>query len=147
VAPEVRTYWQTFGDQIGAPIQMRPSAAIAELAELRGVRARRLPVQADVSIERQHRAQRLDGERSISSSPPNVFIYYDRSSRRSAMSNVEAMLKPGAFLTGERLSTESEVDHDSSRRDHDDALRAPSGRQRERPRFPCLVQSARELTC
>src|SRR5262249_50381391 len=38
--PEVRAYWQTFGDQIGAPLPAQPSAAIAALAELRTVRVR-----------------------------------------------------------------------------------------------------------
>jgi hypothetical protein len=96
--PEVRTYWQTFGDQIGAPIQMRPSAAIAELAELRGVRARPAAVQrmsvSNVNIV----AQRLDGERFDLVIATNVFIYYDLFEQALAMSNVEAMLKPGAFL-------------------------------------------------
>jgi hypothetical protein len=96
--PEVRTYWQTFGDQIGAPIQMRPSAAIAELAELRGVRARPAAVRrmsvSNVDIV----AQRLDGESFDLVIATNVFIYYDLFEQALAMSNVEAMLKPGAFL-------------------------------------------------
>jgi len=96
--PEVRAYWQTFGDQIGAPIQMRPSAAIAELAELRGVRARPAAVQsmsvANVDIV----AQRIDGEAFDLVIATNVFIYYDLFEQALAMSNVEAMLKPGAFL-------------------------------------------------
>jgi SAM-dependent methyltransferase len=96
--PEVRTYWQTFGDQIGAPIQMRPSAAIAELAELRAVRARPAAVQrmsvSNVNIV----TQRLDGEPFDVVIATNVFIYYDVLEQALAMSNVEAMLKPGAFL-------------------------------------------------
>ena len=96
--PEVRAYWQTFGDQIGAPVQMRPSAAIAELAELRSVRARAAAVQrmsvSNVNIV----TQRLDGEPFDLVIATNVFIYYDVLEQALAMSNVEAMLKPGAFL-------------------------------------------------
>jgi hypothetical protein len=38
--PEVRRYWQTFGDRIGAPVQAPSSKAITDAAELRTVRAR-----------------------------------------------------------------------------------------------------------
>ena len=96
--PEIRAYWQTFGDQIGAPIQTRPTEAIAELAELRAVRARPAAVQrmsvSDVNIV----TQRLDGEAFDLVIATNVFIYYDVLEQALAMSNVEAMLKPGAFL-------------------------------------------------
>ena len=96
--PEIRAYWQTFGDHIGAPIQTRPTEAIAELAELRGVRARPAAVQrmsvSDVNIV----TQRLDGEAFDLVIATNVFIYYDVLEQALAMSNVEAMLKPGAFL-------------------------------------------------
>jgi SAM-dependent methyltransferase len=96
--PEVREYWQRFGDQIGAPVPMRPPAAIAELAELRSVRAsatevRRMSV-SNVNIV----TQRLDGEPFDLVIATNVLIYYDTFEQALAMSNIEAMLKPGAFL-------------------------------------------------
>jgi chemotaxis methyl-accepting protein methylase len=43
-------------------------------------------------------AQRLDGEPFDLVIATNVFIYYDELEQALAMSNVEAMLKPGAFL-------------------------------------------------
>jgi hypothetical protein len=96
--PEIRTYWQTFGDRIGAPIQTRPSQAFADLAELRSIRARPVAVQrmsvSNVNIV----TQRLDGEAFDLVIATNVFIYYDVLEQALAMSNVEAMLKPGAFL-------------------------------------------------
>jgi len=96
--PEVRAYWQKFGDQIGAPAPVRPSAAIAELAELRSVRTRATEVRrmsvSNVNIV----TQRLDGEPFDLVIATNVFIYYDVLEQALAMSNVEAMLKPGAFL-------------------------------------------------
>ncbi len=96
--PEVRGYWQRFGDQIGAPVPVRQSAAIAELAELRSVRARATEVRrmsvSNVNIV----TQRLDGESFDLVIATNVFIYYDVLEQALAMSNIEAMLKPGAFL-------------------------------------------------
>ncbi|HEU5255047.1 MAG TPA: hypothetical protein VFU28_03600 [Vicinamibacterales bacterium] len=95
---EVRAYWQRFGDQIGASVPTTPSATIAELAELRSVRARAAEVRrmsvSNVNIV----TQRLDGEPFDLVIATNVLIYYDTFEQALAMSNIEAMLKPGAFL-------------------------------------------------
>src|SRR5688572_20414646 len=97
--PEVRTYWQTFGDQIGAPAQAPPtSKAIADLAEVRAVRARPSAVQRMSVLNVNIVTERLDGEAFDLVIATNVFIYYDVLEQALAMSNVEAMLKPGAFL-------------------------------------------------
>jgi hypothetical protein len=102
--PEVRGYWQTFGDRIGAPVQQSPSKAIADAAELRAVRAtpaavRRLSV-ADMNIV----TQRLDAERFDLVIATNVFIYYDVLEQALALSNVGAMLRPGALLLANVLA-------------------------------------------
>jgi hypothetical protein len=96
--PEVRTYWRTFGGQIGAPVAVLTPKAAANQAEWRAVRARpsairRMSVQ-DVNIV----TERVDGEAFDLVIATNVFIYYDVLEQALAMSNVEAMLKPGAFL-------------------------------------------------
>jgi hypothetical protein len=82
--PEVRRYWQTFGNRIGAPAAVRTSKAMGGLAEVRAVRARPSVVRRismlDVNIV------------------TNVFIYYDRFEQALALSNVEAMMRPGALL-------------------------------------------------
>jgi hypothetical protein len=96
--PDVRRYWQTFGDQIGAPAQAPTSKAIAELAELRAVRARPSAVQRMSVLDVNIVTERLDGERFDLVIATNVFVYYDVLEQALAMSNVEAMLKPGAFL-------------------------------------------------
>jgi hypothetical protein len=96
--PEVRRYWQTFGDRIGAPTQAPTSKAIAELAELRAVRARPSAVQRMSVLDVNIVTERLDGEAFDLVIATNVFIYYDVLEQALAMSNVEAMLKPGAFL-------------------------------------------------
>ena len=96
--PEVRTYWQTFGDQIGAPAPTPASKAIADLAELRAVRARPSAIQRMSVLNVNVVTERLDGEAFDLVIATNVFIYYDVLEQALAMSNVEAMLKPGAFL-------------------------------------------------
>ena len=96
--PEVREYWQTFGDRIGAPAQVQPSTSIADLAELRAVRARPGAVQRMSVSNLNIVTQRLDGEPFDLVIATNVLIYYDVFEQALAMSNVEAMLKPGAFL-------------------------------------------------
>jgi hypothetical protein len=96
--PDVRTYWQTFGDQIGAPVQARGSKAIADLAELRAVRARPSAVRRLSVLNVNIVTNRLDGELFDLVIATNVFIYYDVLDQALAMANVESMLKPGAFL-------------------------------------------------
>ena len=96
--PEVRTYWKTFGDRIGAPIPARTSKAIAELAELRAVRVRPAVVQRMSTLDVNVVTDRLDGQAFDLVIATNVFIYYDVFEQALAMSNVEAMLKPGGFL-------------------------------------------------
>lgn len=96
--PGVRKYWEGFGDQIGAPAQASVPKAISDQTELRAVRATPAAVQrmsvADLNIV----TERLDGEAFDLVIATNVFIYYDVLEQALALTNVEAMLKPGAFL-------------------------------------------------
>ena len=96
--PEVRAYWRTFGDRIGAPVQAPTSKAIADLAEVRAVRARPSAVRRMSVMNLNIVTERLEGESFDLVIATNVFIYYDVLEQALAMSNVEAMLKPGAFL-------------------------------------------------
>jgi len=96
--PEVRAYWQAFGDRIGTPAPPPPSKAIAELAELRAVRARPSAVQRMSVLDLNVVTERLDGEAFDLVIGTNVLIYYDVLEQALALSNIEAMLKPGAFL-------------------------------------------------
>ena len=95
---EVRSYWQAFGDRIGAPAQAPASKAIADVAQLRAVRARPSAVQRMSVLNVNIVTERLDGEAFDLVIATNVFIYYDVFEQALAISNVEAMLKPGAFL-------------------------------------------------
>ena len=96
--PEVRTYWQTFGDRIGTPVPARTSTTIAGLAELRAVRVRPSVVQRMSVQDLNIVTERLDGEAFDLVIATNVFIYYDVLEQALALSNVEAMLRPGGFL-------------------------------------------------
>jgi NAD(P)-dependent dehydrogenase (short-subunit alcohol dehydrogenase family) len=96
--PEVGAYWRAFGDQIGAPAQAPASKAIADVAQLRAVRARPSSVQRMSVLNVNIVTERLDGEAFDLVIATNVFIYYDVLEQALAMTNVEAMLKPGAFL-------------------------------------------------
>jgi SAM-dependent methyltransferase len=96
--PEVRAYWKAFGDRIGAPVQTPSSKAVAEVAELRAVRARPSAVQRMSVVNVNIVTERLDGEAFDLVIATNVFVYYDVLDQALAMSNVAAMLKPGGFL-------------------------------------------------
>ena len=96
--PEVRTYWQMFGDRIGAPVPARTSTATAKLAELRAVRVRSSVVQRLSVLDVNIVTDRVDGQAFDLVIATNVFLYYDVFEQALAMSNVEAMLKPGGFL-------------------------------------------------
>jgi len=96
--PDVRNFWRTFGDQIGAAAQAPLSKTVADLADIRAVRARPSAVQRLTMMNLNIVTERLDGEAFDLVIATNVFIYYDVLEQALAMSNIEAMLKPGAFL-------------------------------------------------
>jgi SAM-dependent methyltransferase len=95
---EVRSYWKTFGDRIGTAAEAAGSKAIADLAELRAVRAGPSAVQRMSVLNVNIVTDRLDEEQFDLVIATNVFIYYDALDQALAMSNIHAMLKPGAFL-------------------------------------------------
>jgi hypothetical protein len=96
--PEVRAFWRTFGDQIGTSATAPPPRMVADLADVRAVRARPSAVQRMTAINLNIVTERLDGEAFDLVIATNVFIYYDLLEQALAMSNVAAMLKPEGFL-------------------------------------------------
>ena len=96
--PEVRTYWQRFGDRIGAPAPLPSSKAIADLADLRAVRVRPSVVRRLSVLNMNVVTDRLDAEPFDLVIATNVLIYYDELEQALALSNVEAMLRRGGFL-------------------------------------------------
>lgn len=97
-APEVRKYWQTFGDRIGTPATAPASKTAADLADMRAVRVRPSVLRQLSILNTNIVTERLDVQPFDLVIATNVFIYYDLLEQALAMSNVEAMLKPGAFL-------------------------------------------------
>ncbi len=96
--PEVRSYWETFGDRIGAPAPVRAAKEIADLADLRAVRVRPSVVRRLSVLNVNIVTDRLDAEPFDLVIATNVLIYYDVLEQALSLSNVEAMLKPGGFL-------------------------------------------------
>jgi hypothetical protein len=96
--PEIRKYWETFGARIGAPAAAAAPKTILDQAEVRAVRATPASVQRLSVTNLNIVTQRLDGEAFDLVIATNVFIYYDVFEQALAMTNVEAMLKPGAYL-------------------------------------------------
>jgi SAM-dependent methyltransferase len=96
--PDVRKYWETFGDQIGTPAAAPQSKTIAAQADLRAVRLPSSVVQRLSAVNLNIVTDRLDGEAFDLAIATNVFIYYDALEQALALANVEAMLKPGGFL-------------------------------------------------
>jgi SAM-dependent methyltransferase len=96
--PEVREYWRTFGDRIGAPVIAPASTSIADLADMRAIRARPSAVRKLSMVDLNIVTDRLDKDAFDLVIATNVFIYYDVLEQALALSNVEAMLKPGGLL-------------------------------------------------
>jgi hypothetical protein len=96
--PEVREYWRTFGDRIGAPVIAPASTSIANLADMRAIRARPSAVRKLSMVDLNIVTDRLDKDAFDLVIATNVFIYYDVLEQALALSNVEAMLKPGGLL-------------------------------------------------
>ena len=99
-SPELRRYWNTFGDQIGTPISSPAPAGI----DLRTIRVSAAAVNslvtdnANVIVERSRQAP---FDLVIAT---NVLLYYGAFDQALAMSNVEAMLEGGGlFLTNTAL--------------------------------------------
>jgi hypothetical protein len=96
--PEVRAYWQAFGDRIGTHAPVQPSKAIGDLAAVRAVRVRPSAVRRLSVLDLNIVTDRLEAEPFDLVIATNVFIYYDRLGQALALSNVAAMLKPGGYL-------------------------------------------------
>ena len=99
-SPELRRYWNTFGEQIGTPVSAPAPAGI----DLRTIRVSAAAVSslvaddANVIVER----SRLAPFDLVIAT--NVLLYYGAFDQALAMSNVEAMLEGGGlFLTNTAL--------------------------------------------
>ena len=107
--PELTAYWNSLGDQVGAPIRpIRPPEIFRGL-ETRAVLVRPEvvlacePIDLNIVLERLNQAA---GERFDLMVGTNIFVYYDVFEQTLALENAAAMLKPGGLLlTNDRLPT------------------------------------------
>jgi hypothetical protein len=96
--PDVIQYWRTAGDRIGtaaAPARTDVGGAVVDVRTVSvrpAVALRVEPLDLNIVL------QRSDRHRFDLIVATNVFIYYDVLEQVLALSNVAAMLKPGAFL-------------------------------------------------
>jgi chemotaxis methyl-accepting protein methylase len=83
---------------VGAAVPASSSKAIADQAEVRAVRVASGVLQRVSITDLNVVTERLDGAAFDLMIATNVFVYYDILEQALAMSNVESMLRPGAYL-------------------------------------------------
>lgn len=106
--PEFRQYWKQFGDRIGAAVAAPAPNAPAELADDRVIR---IPASVArlVSVENLNIVtERIDKQPFDLIIATNVLVYYELLEQSLAMSNLQAMLKPGGFLLSNSVLPELE---------------------------------------
>jgi hypothetical protein len=99
--PETVAYWKSFGDRIASPVPAAPVPAAAGPVEIRAVRVAAEVVRAVHAQDMNVVFQRLDlgPERTFDLViATNILVYYDVFEQCLALSNIEAMLRPGGFL-------------------------------------------------
>ena len=99
--PEAVSFWERFGDQVGAAVP--PVTIPGDISEVK-VRAVRVKPEIaakitprDLNIVMQ-RVEPAPAERFDLIIATNILVYYDAFEQSLAMSNVQAMLQPGGFL-------------------------------------------------
>ena len=95
---EVQSYWRAAGDRIGSVVAESRQPSIGK--DLR-VRTLRVPPRVVLQVQPENVnivVQRASDRRFDLIVATNVFVYYDVLEQALAMSNVEAMLRPGGFL-------------------------------------------------
>jgi hypothetical protein len=111
--PALRSYWKSFGGQIGLPAAAPVPPALAKEVELRAVQiapASLAPMSAEnVNVI----VQRPSGAPFDLVIATNVLLYYGAFEQALALANIEAMLRPGGLLlsnttlpelTGDRMT-------------------------------------------
>jgi hypothetical protein len=105
--PELVGYWNTLGDQVGAPIAPITPPRIFEGLETRAVLIRPQvvlacePIDLNIVVERLNLAAADHFDLIVAT---NIFVYYDVFEQTLALESAGAMLKPGGLLlTNDRL--------------------------------------------
>ena len=95
--PELLAYWKTAGDRVGA-VGRADAPVAGGTVRVRTIRVRPQVVSQIQAEDLNIVVQRLTGRRFDLVVATNVFVYYDMLDQALALSNVEAMLRPGGFL-------------------------------------------------
>jgi SAM-dependent methyltransferase len=100
--PEVRAYWQEFGDRVGAPVApLTPPPSVTGV-DVRAVRMRPEIVQAITAEDLNIVFERLDPLPAADAFDlviaTNILVYYDPFEQALAMANVARMLRPGGMF-------------------------------------------------
>ncbi len=95
--PELVAYWKKVGDRIGTVGQTNAPVAGGSLP-VRTIRVRPQIVSRIQAEDLNIVVQRMADRRFDLIVATNVFVYYDVLDQALALSNVESMLRPGAFL-------------------------------------------------
>ena len=99
--PETISYWERFGDQIGAPVAPVTVPVAAGDLKIRAVRVRPSAAAIISPVDTNIVLQRLElppAEKFDLIIGTNIFLYYDNLDQSLAMTNIERMLKPGGLL-------------------------------------------------
>ena len=96
--PEFVAYWNALGDRIGATAEAAGVPAAGKDLRVRTIRVRPLIVSQVQAEDMNIVVQRAVGQRFDLVVATNVFVYYDTLDQVLALSNVESMLRPGAFF-------------------------------------------------
>lgn len=99
--PEVVSYWERFGEQIGVPTAAVAVPASAGEIKIRAVRigptlvSKIRPIDANIVLQRVELPLAEKFDLIIAT---NIFVYYDNLDQSLAMVNIERMLKPGGLM-------------------------------------------------
>jgi SAM-dependent methyltransferase len=100
--PEVRTYWQAFGDRVGSPVPALQPPATVSGVDVRAVQIRPEVVRAISAEDLNIVFERLDpltpAEQFDLIVATNILVYYDPFEQALAMANVAKMLRPGGMF-------------------------------------------------
>ena len=99
--PETISYWERFGDQIGAPVAPVTVPVAAGDLRIRAVRVRPSFAASISPVDTNIVLQKLElppAEKFDLIIGTNIFLYYDNLDQSLAMMNIERMLKPGGLL-------------------------------------------------
>jgi hypothetical protein len=100
--PELVSYWERFGDRVGAPVAAATPPAGAGPLKVRAVTIRPAVVASITSEDLNIVLQRPEGLRAAEQFDlvvaTNILVYYDVFEQSLALANVSRMLRPGGFL-------------------------------------------------